>query len=193
MLSSTRAPRFLSFRPTPHISNHASDPVPSNTPSLCSHITAQHKHTHHICTPQNPFPPHTPRPPAVGAQLRLLTSKPHSHTAEGPRSVPVALGGGACELTRSHKRTQQSSPPLANTPLFVLLHSMVLTFAPCPLSSSNACPGCLTSSTRIRFESCENVASRCASCGEAAIRSNGGATTSVAFEPDPRVGDWPPD
>lgn len=38
------------------------------------------------CTPQNPLPPQTPTAPILGAQLKLLTSNPHSHVALGPRS-----------------------------------------------------------------------------------------------------------
>jgi hypothetical protein len=115
--------------------------------------------THHICTPQKPLPPATPNPPAVGDQLKFETSNPHSHTAFGPLSVPVALGAG-CPPARSHSRTQQSSPPLASTPRSLALHSMALTFAPWPRNSRRAWPGCRTSRTRIREESWEKVARR---------------------------------
>ena len=69
---------------------------------------------------------------------------------------------------RSQINTSESSPPDASVPLREGDHSMQLIAAACPRSSSNACPGCRTSRIRMLFESCENVARRCASWGEAA-------------------------
>jgi hypothetical protein len=152
----------------------------------------------HICTPQNPLPPQTPNVPIPGAQLKLPTSYLHSHTADGPRSCAEPPPPGApgvipaatlpVEVIRSQSSTQQSSAPEASTPRCELLQSTQFTDALCPLSSRSACPGCRTSSTRMIFESCEKVARRCASCGEAAIRSSGGGNESDC-EPEPRVGD----
>ena len=67
-------------------------------------------------------------------------------------------------------RTNESSPPDANVPLREGDHSMQLIAAACPRNSSNAWPGCRTSRIRMLFESCENVARRCASWGEAKKR-----------------------
>ena len=118
----------------------------------------------HICTPQNPRPPHTPKHPLAGAQLRLETSKSHCQAAPGPLSVftePPCCGVAApAWLIRSQTKTSESSAPLASNPRWFGLHSMQLTAPPWPLSSSNACPGCRTSRTRIAFESWEKVARR---------------------------------
>lgn len=70
-------------------------------------------------------------------------------------------------MRRSHTRTRQSSAPDARVPRREGDHSMQLMEAEWPLSSRRACPGCRTSSTRTILESEENVASKCASCGEA--------------------------
>ena len=126
-LRSTQAPRFLSLLVLcmPDLTSC------SHENAIAMHFTSPHSSckSHYICTPQNPLPPHTPKPPAVGAQLKLLTSKPHSHTAFGPRSVPFALGT-ADPPVKSHRSTQQSSAPDARTPRFVEDHSIVLTLAP---------------------------------------------------------------
>jgi hypothetical protein len=82
-------------------------------------------------------------------------------------------------LSRSQISTSESSAPEANVPLREGDHSMQFMAAACPLSSSKACPGCRTSSIRIMFESCENVARRWVSCGDAASRSRGGAYDMV--------------
>jgi hypothetical protein len=160
----------------------------------------------HNCTPQNPRPPQTPNVPIVGAQLRLLTSNLQSHTALGPRSwpwpctcpavtvcttPPAAAPVLALLPIKSHSKTQQSSAPDASTPLWVLLQSMQFTDAPWPLSSRSAWPGCRTSRTRIKGESWLNVARRCASWGEAAMRRRGGGNGSAEGPPEPeaRVGE----
>lgn len=110
-----------------------------------------------ICTPQNPRPPHTPKHPLAGAQLRLETSKSHCQAALGPLSVftkPPCCGVAApAWLIRSQTKTSESSAPLASNPRWFGLHSMQLTAPPWPLSSSKACPGCRTSRTRMAFES----------------------------------------
>ena len=72
-------------------------------------------------------------------------------------------------LSRSQISTKESSPPDASVPLREGDHSIQLIAAACPRSSSNAWPGCRESRTLMLLESCENVARRCASCGDATI------------------------
>lgn len=78
-------------------------------------------------------------------------------------------------FNRSQTRTSESSAPEAKVPRRDGDHSIQLTFAAWPRSSSRAWPGCLTSRIRIIFESWEKVARRCVSCGDAANLNNGGA------------------
>lgn len=108
------------------------------------------------------------------------TSLSQSHTAAGPRSLGVAgvpalcgtggmggTGAALCWLMRSHRSTKQSSAPEARTPRRLGDHSTQLMEEPWPFSSRRACPGCRTSRTRTMLESCEKVARRWESWGDA--------------------------
>jgi len=92
--------------------------IRSRLRTLCNKIAQLH-HIH-ICTPQNPRPPHTPRHPVAGAQLIFETSKSHCQAALGPLSVlvgPPCCGAAApAWLMRSHTKTRESSAPLPSKP-----------------------------------------------------------------------------
>jgi len=89
-------------------------------------------------------------------------------------------------FTRSQIRTRLSSAPPAMIPRFVGFHSMQFTLPVWPFNSMRAWPGWRTSRIRTRLESCEKVAMRCWSCGDAANLSKGGG-----LAPAPPTGDPP--
>lgn len=142
----------------------------------------------HNATPVSPRPLHTPSHsrgwpvrlgPPCGDQLMLDTSYSLCQTPAGPRSEVVeggapgvleggeATGAALCWLMRSQRRTMLSSPPDARKPRRLGDHSTQFKAAEWPFSSNRAWPGCRTSRTRTTLESCENVARRWASCGDA--------------------------
>ena len=139
---------------------------------------------HHICIPQKPFPATIPKHPSdappPGAHERLLTSYSLLHARLGflsaltPACPTTCCDTAPAALIRSHTSTRLSSAPDARHARRVGLHSTQLTAALWPLSSRRAWPGCRTSRTRITEESCEKVASKWASWGEAAMRRRGG-------------------
>lgn len=104
----------------------------------------------------------------LGAQLMLFTSQSHCQHEVGPWKFSEASEGSVTlkpnveaafdGFNRSHRSTKESSPPDANIPLWEWDHSMQLITSAWPFSLRSVWLGRRTSSIRMLFSSCENVA-----------------------------------